>query len=161
MQASMVTATISTISTDTFLSDITIQLKKDLNENIDDPIYSSRPKDSSFVMTSYPRRAAVYPLITIINKDMNVPRRLGFGSQTHFAELTFEIRIWARNQIEKDTLFQNVTNRLRQIQNITGGTINAGLCHFQITNSLNVDEEGDSGIKSKILTVSYKYLIGA
>ena len=56
------------INSNTFLRDLLSFIKKDLLENITDPLSlekNKRSSDSSFVMTSYPQRLVQYPIITI------------------------------------------------------------------------------------------------
>ena len=52
------------VSKDTILLDTLFYIKKDLLDNLTDPL-AARSASSKFVMTSYPQRPVNYPLITI------------------------------------------------------------------------------------------------
>lgn len=144
------------VESNTFVRDILYLIKNDLINNITDPIVSSRGSKSKFVMTSYPSRPVKYPIITIKATNYDAVRS---GMQTTVMDLTvnLEIRIWARNTKERDTLFTDVFNRLRNIQFTAGGTSDNNLHDFTMTSALEIDEEGDQAIKSKIIEVVYKF----
>jgi len=139
------------IETDTLISDILNFIKSDLSENISDPI--NRTGNSKFVMTSYPQRAVQYPLITIklINQEAS---RAGMQTNAMDVKLTLEIRIWARNQKEKDTISNDVYKRLRNIQFTTDGSTTNNLHDFALLSNVEVDEEK---IKSRVLQVFYTF----
>lgn len=151
--------TVTTITTTNFLSDVTLLIRDDLRTNITDPISGTRGTNQKFVMTSYPERTATYPIITVQNINIVAPARLGMQSEIHQALLPLEIRAWARNVKERDTLTQLIINRLRD------NTINkfnpANLYDFNIKSAVNVDEPGDAGIHSKVITVEFKFLLGS
>jgi len=147
------------INSNTFLRDLLSFIKKDLLENITDPLSlekNKRSSDSSFIMTSYPQRLVQYPIITI--KVPNI-RALRAGMQTTAMDIffTMEVRIWARNQKEKDDLFAKVLNRLKDIQFTIDGTVVEGAHDFNLLSSVEVDEEGEKAPKSRIMQLSYKY----
>ena len=151
--------TVTSVSTNTFLSDTTILIRVDLRTNITDPISAKRDSSEKFVLTAYPQRGVKYPVITVQNTNITTPTRLGMQSELHWTPLTLEIRIWARNVKEREELTQQVINRLRDNQ--IGGTITANLYGFEITSAVNVDEPGDAGIHSKVIEVEYKFILGA
>jgi|SRR3990167_496114 len=153
--------TVTTVATATFLSDCTIFLRDDILNNVTDPISSIRPTGENFVMTSYPRRPVHYPLITIQNINIVETASLGFRTPHHLIELPLEIRIWARNVKERDELSQDALNRLRNIQFTATGTVFANLFNFSVNSAVNVDEEGEAGIKSKVIEVQYSFIWGA
>ena len=144
------------VSTSTFKRDILYFVKKDLLDNITDPITSKRKSDSKFVMTSYPQRTVQYPLITIKMPNMEATRA---GMQTTAMDviITLELRVWARNEKEKDTLSDDVYERLRTIQFATDGSNDNDLHDFRCLSQVEVDEEGDAGIKSRILQIQYTF----
>lgn len=111
---------------------------------------------SKFVMTSYPQREVKYPLITVkmTNQEAN---RAGMQTTAMDVLVTLEVRIWARNQKEKDTLATAVYDRLRSIQFTSSGSINNDLHSFNLNSMNEVDEDGARGIKSRILEVQYKF----
>jgi hypothetical protein len=152
--------TVTSVSTSTFLSDAIILIRDALNTNISDPL-GSRATNEKFVMTSYPLRQVTYPIITIIDKGISDVRRMGMRSELHWVSLPVEIRVWARNVIERDTLFQQVYNYLRGHQfTATASSDTWGLHDFKLTNTLNIDEEGTAGIRSKIIEIEYKLVVG-
>ena len=153
--------TVTSVNTTTFLSDITIFLRDDLLTNITDPISASRPTNHKFVMTSYPQRGATYPLITIRNTNVSDIKRLGMQSELHWINIPMEVRVWARNVKEKDELSQQVINRLRDFELNTSGTVDAGAHDFRILSAVNVDEDGDGGVHSRIIEISYNFVLGA
>lgn len=134
-------------------------IKTDLLNNITDPDTSNRPSNSRFIMSSYPSRAVHYPLVTIIVTNINVIRT---GSQSNVQEvlLTLEIRVWARNEREKDEIYTDILNRLNDIQLTNTGTAANNLHDFTILSSVEVDEPGESGgqvTKSRILNCQYLF----
>lgn len=146
-----------TVESATFVRDTLYFLKNDLSSNITDPISGSRPGNSAFVMTSYPVRQAVYPIITIKATNYNAVRA---GMQTNAMDMTMtiEVRVWARNTKERDTIFTSVLNRLRQIQFTVGtGSVDNNLHNFNMPSATEIDEEGEQGIKSKVIEFTYKF----
>jgi len=140
----------------TLLRDVLFFIKNDLANNITDPISSKRSTKSKFVTTSYPQRDVQYPIITI--KVTNVEAsRAGMQTTNQDIALTIEARIWARNEKEKDELYTSVFNRLDSIQFTADGSIDADLHGITILSSVEVDEEGQQGIKSRILQVLYSF----
>ncbi len=142
------------------VSDILLFIKKDLQNNIQDPISNTRSKNSKFIMTSFPQRAVQYPLVTL--KITNI-ERLRAGMQTTLQDITItmEIRIWARNEKEKETIYQQVSRRLADIQftDSTGSTAN-NLHDWTELSANEIDEPGEAGaatIKSRVLQGSYTF----
>ncbi len=92
------------VEKDTLVRDFLFFIKDDLAGSITDPITSTRSTNSNFVMTSYPSRHVQYPVVTI--KITNIESiRAGMQVTTQDITLTMEIRIWARNEKEKDEIF--------------------------------------------------------
>jgi len=145
------------VTSTTFISDILSFIKSDLTSNVTDPITSSRVSDSKFIMTSYPKRLAVYPLITI--KLMNQEaKRAGMQTEAMDVTINLEIRVWARNQKEKDDLANTTYKRLRDIQfTATTGSVANNLHEFKLLSATEIDEEGDNQPKSRVLQVQYKF----
>lgn len=144
------------ISVNTFIRDFLLFIKTDLASNVTDPL-GSRLGNSSFVMTSYPQRQVEYPLITLKVPNM---RAVSAGMQTSAMDIecTMEIRVWARNEAEKDSLFTSIFNRLRSIQyTASTGSIAQGLNDYELVSSVEVDEEGEQGIKSRIAQIKYRF----
>jgi len=143
------------INVATFIRDVLFFIKNDLQSNITDPL-GSRSGSSAFIMTSFPQRNVKYPLVTIKVTNQEATRA-GMQTTAMDVTVTLEIRIWARNQKEKDTLFTEIYDRLRTIQFATGGSIDNNLHDFTLLSGVEVDEEGARGIKSRIMQVQYKF----
>ena len=143
----------------TFISDATLFLRDLLVTGVTDPISSGRPTDAKFIMTSYPGRRAFYPLITVVNENITGTRD-GMRSEGLNARMIFEIRVWAKDVKQRDTLSQNVITVLRQNQtDASTGSIANNLFNLSIDSAVNVDEDGENAIHSKVLSVSYSVFI--
>ncbi len=151
---------INNINTATFLGDAVIYIRDDLLTNISDPITHSG--NSKFVMTSFPRRNVVFPLITVKSRGFNMIQRGGLASTVTINRLGIEIRVWARNVKERDELSQSVLNRLRSIQRIAStGSLAVGLHDFTITSVIDIDElGGEQAIRSKLMQIEYLVILG-
>ena len=148
--------TITSVNSATFTSDVIILLRDNLINSIDDPL--NRPINERFVMTSYPKNAVRYPIITITDTGSRQEGKLGMGSEGTVLRLGIEIRIWARNIKERDELFDSVYNYLRANQYDASGLIESNLSGFQMTSALNINEDGDEGIKSKVMEVRFLFI---
>ena len=145
------------INVATFVRDVLFYIKNDLLANITDPIAAKRDDQSKFIMTSYPSRKTQYPLLTIklINKTA---ARAGMQTTAMDVIITLEIRIWGRNQKEKEELYTDVYNRLKDIQfTDSTGSVAVGLNDFTERSAVELDEEGDNMPKSRIMQVEYKF----
>jgi len=143
------------LSSSTFISDTVKQIRDMLAAGITDPISSTRPSTSRFVMTSYPRRAAVYPIITVTCPEIGTGRHTGQSSEGMIQPLRVEIRVWSRNVKERDQLFEQIYHYLRTNQLDTNSTSEFGLHDFTPVSAVQVSEEGEGGIHSWILEVDY------
>lgn len=151
--------TVTSVTGSAFLADTTILIRDKLRENISDPISGERPFTEKFVLTEYPQRSVTYPIITVVDRGVSQPKRLGMGSEGTVLNITLEIRIWARNVKERDELFDNVYNYLKnnQLDDATG-LVAANLHGFTMTSAINVNESGQAGIKSKIMEVKFLFI---
>jgi len=132
---------------------------RNLLSSITDPQSTKRPSNSNFVMTSYPDRKAWYPLLTV--KNMGLPaRRAGQNTEEMYFTVTTEIRVWARSVDSRDLLTDAVVNLLRTSQQGAGGTIVEGLHDFSLESIVPVDEDGENGIHSHVITISYGFVTG-
>ncbi|MCH7568500.1 MAG: hypothetical protein IIA87_03690 [Nanoarchaeota archaeon] len=147
------------VNKDTLLADILYFIKNDLINNITDPISSKRSSKSKFVLTSYPNRPVDYPIITI--KAINIEAvRSGMQTTAQDTTITLEIRVWARNEKEKDGLYDDVMDRLFNIQFTNSGSTENALHDLTTNNPTEIDEEGESGgqvIKSRLVNIQYKF----
>ncbi len=151
--------TITSVSSTTFLADTVNLIKNKLLSHITDPLSSSRPSTEKFVLTSYPQRAVTYPIITVVDRDISQPQRLGMGSESTSIIITLEIRIWARNVKERDELFDSVYIYLKNNQLDTStGLVESNLNGLQLTSALNISEDGEAGIKSKVMEVRFLFI---
>jgi len=148
---------VSVISGSAFLSEPTLYLRDILRSNITDPL-SRTGSGNQFIFTSYPKSNVKYPIITLKQEGSPDFNRLGLQSEQVAMNLPFEARVWARNEKEKDTLSQNIFNVFRRNQFGTGSESN-NVCmnDFTMNSMVNVDEPGEEGIKSKVM--SYKWLL--
>ena len=145
--------TIEKVSSATFTTDLIILIRDRLKDNIDDPM--NRASNEKFIMTSYPRETVKYPIITVTDTGSRQEGKLGMGSQGTILRLGIEIRIWARNVKERDTIFNDVHEYLRTNQ-ISGDDLNdANLYDFNMDSVVNVSE---SDVKSKVMEVTFLYL---
>lgn len=141
-----------------FVRDSTLLVRQIIEDGVVDPISSDRSGRDRFVMTSYPNRSTKYPVITIRSTDVSDSRRLGLASEQTLMTLPFEVRLWCRNESEKDGLVGSVYSQLRLAQ-LAPGTIGSALFGFQLNSSVNVDEVvGEQAIKSKILECQYQFI---
>ena len=156
----------TTVNTATFLADAILFLRDNLDGGVSgqsiivDPL--TRTGNEKFILTAYPKRPARYPILTVIDKAITDQRPGGFRSETMIVTLVVEVRIWARNVLERDQLTQQVTNRLRDIQYATGGTNDAGLYDFRIGSIVNIDEpdeSGEVGVRSKAIEIAYTLIL--
>ena len=99
------------VATNTFIRDLILFIRNDLETNITDPISAKRTSAENFVHSAYPQRPVQYPIITVKTINIADDRRLGKQSEQHMTNITIEIRIWARKVQEKDGLSQRVLNR--------------------------------------------------
>jgi len=149
---------ITSVASATFVADSVNLIRDNLATNITDPITSKRVGNEKFVMTSYPKRPVKYPLITVVDSGVSQPIRLGMQSEGTAITLPLEIRIWARNVVERDELFDSVYNYLRTNQFSGDDITGANLHDFSLTSAVNVDEPGKEGIKSKVMSIQYLFI---
>ena len=144
-----------TVSSSTFIRDILFFIKDNLG-NITDPLGVNRNSQSKFVMTSFPERLVEYPLITVkLTNQSAIPS--GMQTTTMDVVIVVEIRVWARNQKEKDELGNDCYKRLRDIQFTAGGSRANFLHNFTLLSDVELDEPGKNQPKSRILSIQYKF----
>ncbi len=147
------------VSTATYISDSTLLLRGAVASGTTDPISASRGDDSSFVLTANPTKAVEYPCITVMMEDMN-SRKLGVASEAHWVNCTVAIKVFARNQREKDRLSQQVVDSLRSVElDATTGTSAQKLFGFRLSSSIDIDELEQQGPKSRIMRYNYGVII--
>ena len=150
---------ITNVNSGTFLADTVNLIRNKLQTNITDPISTIRPTGEKFVMTSYPKRPVTYPIITIVDRGISQPLKLGMRSEGTLINISVEIRIWARNVRERDELFDDIYTYLREDQlDATTGLVDSNLFDYKLLSTVNVDEEGIEGIKSKVMEVGFLIL---
>lgn len=138
------------------LTDVFSFLKTNIASGVTDPISASRPGNSKFVMTSYPQREAVYPIITIKCRNYKA-KRAGMQTTAQDIQMVIEIRIWARNEKEKDILFVQVQNYIDSIQFTASGSVANDFHNFDVLSGVEIDEPGEQGIKSRIIQLKYDF----
>lgn len=144
------------VELETFRRDILEFIKEDLDNNIFDRQEGLRTKTSKFVMTSFPKRKVIYPLITlkIVNTDAT---RAGMQTTAMDVVIDLEVRVWANNEKDKDSLADQIFNRLRNIQFTNLGSVQNNLHDFTLLSSVPIEEDGDTGIKSNVSSYQYKF----
>lgn len=144
--------TITEVSSSTFLADAIILIRDKLRTNIS--------QVSSRVYTSYPKKGIIYPIITVTDRGISQPQRLGMGSEVTAINLDVEIRIWTKNVKDRDEIFDAVYDYLRGNQLDADGLVDANLNGFQLLSAVNVDEAGEEGVKSKVMEVRFLFICG-
>jgi len=136
--------------------DILDFIKSDLSESIDDPKLRTRTKTSKFIMTSYPKRKVIYPLVTLKIANIEAERA---GMQTVAMDIIIEleVRVWALDEKTKDEISTKILDRLRSIQFTALGSIENSLHDFGILSSVEIPEDGETGIKSNVTTYVYRF----
>ena len=133
------------INTAQIINSSVIFIRNLINDNVTDPLSRSK-----WVYTSYPQREVVYPIITVKRDDFSAQTQY-IDSESKLVNISLEIRIWARNIKEKDTISDDVFNIMRTMQKGASGTILEGLHNFKFEFIADVDEpEGKGGVKSCI-----------
>jgi len=148
------------VTSNSILSETILYIKNTLLNNITDPLGSNRPSGEKFVMTSYPRRVTSYPLITV-RGNFTGTTKLGQCSERELVAIAVEVRIWARNEKEKNELFDDVFNYLKnnQLPSDTSGTsLNEQLFDFGLNLANDIEEEGDENIRSKVMEFRYRFI---
>ena len=147
---------ITSVRTATWLADLIILLREEINDNVTDPV--TRTGNSRLCLTAYPKRTVQYPIITVVDRGLTNYRRGGMQSTVSIQTITIEIRIWGRNVVERDELTDAITNRLRtRLQTFSA---NEAIHDFRLGSIVNVDEPGDAGIKSKIINTECMIILG-
>ena len=145
-------APITSVSSATFLADTIILIRDKLRTNISSV--------SNKVYTSYPKKSVVYPIITVTDRGIIQPSRLGMASEGTLITIDVEVRIWGKNVKQRDEIFQEVYEYLRTNQlDIGTGLSDSNLHDFSLQSAVNVDEIGEAGIKSKVMEVRFLIII--
>ncbi len=149
---------VNTIGSSTFMSDPILFIRDLLKNNITDPISAKRGNGSGFVMTSFPQKEAVYPMIIVKSAGTSDIKRLGMQSQSTWMNIPLEIRIWGRNVKERDELTQQTYSFLQKNQFGTGSqTVNFGLHDFMCTSNIPIDDADENGKDTGIRTQQMRY----
>ena len=146
---------ITNVVSATYISDLVNYLKEYIIDNVADPIANKRNSNEKFVLTEYPRRAVTYPVITVVDRNTKQEQRLGMGSEGTVLRVTIEIRIWAKNVVQRDTLFCQVHDFLRTHQDDSNGLNDVNLHDFKLTSVINIGEENT---KSKVMELSFLFI---
>ena len=143
---------ITSVRSSTFLADTIILIRDKLRTNI--------ASVSSRVYTSYPKNPVIYPIITVMDRGTIQQGRLGMASEGTLISMDVEIRVWGRNVKERDEITQQVYDYLRKNQlDTTTGLSDSNLHDFSLQSAVNVSEDGESGIQSKVMEVRFLIII--
>ena len=145
-------AAITSVSSATFLADTIILIRDKLRTNI--------TSVSNRVYTSYPKNPVIYPIITVTDRGTIQQGRLGMASEGTLISMDVEVRIWGRNVKERDEITQQVYDYLRTNQlDTTTGLADSNLHDFTLMSAVNVSEEGEARIQSKVMEVRFLIVI--
>ena len=148
--------TITSVSSSSFLADTVNLIRNKIASNVTDPILSIRPSREKFCLTSYPKRAVTYPIITVVDAGITQQQKLGMASEGTLININIEIRIWARDVKERDELFDSIYNYFRTNQLDSGtGLVDSNLNGFSLTSAVNVSEEK---VQSKVMEVKFLFV---
>ena len=150
------------VNTATFIAD-TVLLIRDtvINDNVTDPISATRPSGERFCLSTYPRRAVSYPVVTVVDRGISNWKKGGMASTVMIQDFSIEIRVWARNVVERDEISQDILDELRGRMNTLSTT--QLLHNFRISSMVNVDEGdevGENVVRSKVITITCTEIIG-
>ena len=144
------------VASATIKRDTLFFVKDFLDGEITDPI--TRPTNEKFIMTSYPTRAITYPIITITIPNRESRMTLGFQAEAAAVTIDIEVRIWANNTKDRDTISDQVFNKMRLNQIGTGGESQAaGLHDLRFLNSVEVTET-EGNVQSEVQTYRVFYV---
>lgn len=142
-----------TLTSTQFTSQIIMFFRNLIITNVIDPLATKRAGNEKFVFTSYPTRNVKYPVISVTDANVVDSKRLGMQSEAKQVTIELEIRIWGRNIKEKNEIFDNLYNALQSFDLGADGLVNEGIYNYNLKGTVNIDEEGDEGIKSKVCKV--------
>jgi hypothetical protein len=149
------------VSHQTIVHDTISFLRDKLASNITDPNSAQHTGNNKFVMTSYPDRKTIYPVI-IIDVTNFSDQPVGLGSENRITTIEFQIDIWGRTAQERDTLQDAVYHFLRGYQTGSGEAVLAEkLLNFNIGSAVHVDEEGINQPHRSIITGTYQHITEA
>lgn len=143
----------------TVISNVVLFYRTLLLSKLTDPQSGKRPSDLKYVMSSYPNRTAWYPVITVKNNGFS-GIRAGQNTEEMWMTITTEIRVWARDVRSRDTIADSIIDTLREAQQDTSGIIEEGLHDLEISSVVPVDEEGEHGLHSAVITITNTYVTG-
>lgn len=142
------------------VSDVILFVRDVLKANLTDPISSTRAK-GRYVMTSYPREKVEYPIITVRSNNV-VDSIIGQSSEKRRVDLSIEVRVWARNEKEKNNIWDAIYNFMstNQYPSTTSNTsLNVSLFDFNLASLNDLDEDGEEGVRSKIAVFNYSFIV--
>ena len=152
--------TVTSVTTTSFIKQTVLFVRDKISAKVTDPISSTRSGSEKFVMSEYPQLNVTYPIITVRKENVVTSGRLGFSSELHLVSIPLEVRVWAKNVVQKDALTQEVINALRSTERDNDGSINGNLYSFEILSTVDVNEPAPSGIKSTVISVNYDFVLG-
>lgn len=145
------------IDSATFLSDIVLFLRDLLRANVTDPL--SRSGGVGFVMTTYPKRDIVYPVVVLRQSNITT-ENMGMQSEVIDLSINLEIQVFARNAKECDEISQDIIDTLRTAKFGTGGTVEESIFGLRLTSAIPIIElVGENTIHRKVMTFLYKAIL--
>lgn len=140
------------VASATIIHDVVLKVRDIINDNVTDPILATRSSDSKFCMTGFPDRPSQYPLITVSLTSMS-DTKMGMNNESTLVNMQLQIDIFAKDVVQKDTLADSVYNKLRTAQSST--TLPYKMYDFKLISTSDLDEPGETGLRRKVMLVSY------
>lgn len=149
------------IASGSVIRDVTLLIRNLISGAGLDPVSGARANVSGarFVMTNFPERNVVYPMITVEARKQ-AAEKLGSNSQSMKVPVTVTTRTWSKSKGQADQLADAVFRVLQTSQ--SGGALSTegnGLYGFTGLAEVDVDDPGKEGIHSKVSEFGYYVLV--
>ena len=141
-----------TVASATIIHDVVLKVRDIINDNVTDPIATTRASTSKFCMTGFPDRPAQYPIIIVSLASMS-DRKMGMNNESTMVDMQLQIDILAKDVRQKDNLADSVYDKLRTAQVST--TLPYKMYDFKLISISDLDEPGETGLRRKVMLVSY------
>lgn len=130
-------------------------VRDDFSGSIVDPLGRSG-EGSGFVMTSFPERDVVYPVIIIKLEGVD-NTYTGLSSVDGVQDFSLIIKVYGRSVKERDGLADQVVSRINvtRILSFAGNNFIFGVNIVQV---FDMDEEGKGGVHVKVLESEFSLL---
>src|SRR3990167_1700495 len=133
------------ISDSSIIKDVTLKLRALVASGITDPVSSNRPTNSAFVVTDT-QREFFTPQIVVHNVRLS-NGVIGMTGQGRRNELDVQFDVYSKSPKGRDILAGSLIAVLGSSHRAQSGTLSDGIYDFTITNSFDLDELDDGGLK--------------